>query len=266
MSCDRETLIGDFTMIFTVIFATIAFMTGVWLLSLILKDASIVDRFWGLLFVFLSSVYTLQAEAVTWRAMLVLTLVAIWGVRLSLYIHFRNRGHGEDYRYVKMRKHHGSSFWWYSYLSVFMLQGLLAVIVSAPLYVLFTGSANTGFIWSDAIGLLLWTIGFIFEAFGDWQLTRFKQDPSNKGKLLTTGLWSLTRHPNYFGDACLWFGYFFFALSQPLGIYSLFGPVVMLLSLMYVTGAKLLEKRLKNSKPGYKEYIEKTPAFFPKIW
>jgi steroid 5-alpha reductase family enzyme len=241
-------------------------VTGLWVVSLLKKDASIIDRFWGLLFVYLSGVYAFIFGVSGWRALLILTLVSIWGARLSLHIHLRNRKHTEDIRYARMREEHGSSFWWYSYFSIFLLQGVLALLISAPLFSVFSRSSPSDFLWSDAIGIALWTTGFIFETLGDWQLKKFKSNPTNKGRLLTTGLWSLTRHPNYFGDACLWWGFYFFALSVNYGWVTLFGPLIMTLFLRFVSGVSLLEKDLKNSKPGYEEYIKQTPAFFPRVW
>lgn len=241
-------------------------IAGMWLISLWKKDASIVDRFWGLLFVFLSFAYFIVFDEINWRTILILVLVTLWGVRLSLHIHLRNRGHSEDIRYRRMRDEHGASFWWYSFFSVFLLQGTLALLISAPLYAVFSATSPEYFIWSDALGLILWTIGFAFEAGSDWQLKRFKSKPENKGKLLTTGFWALTRHPNYFGDACLWWGFYFFATGVNFGWVSFIGPATMTIFLRYVSGVSLLEKDLKNSKPGYKNYIENTPAFFPRLW
>lgn len=241
-------------------------IVAVWLISLWKKDASIVDRFWGLLFVSLSSTYLITSENINWRGTLVLFLVIVWGARLSLHIHLRNKGHSEDVRYRRMRDEHGDSFWWYSFFSVFLLQGALALAISAPLYFIFSTPSSGQVVWSDGFGLFLWVVGFSFEAGSDWQLKQFKSDPKNKGKLLTTGFWSLTRHPNYFGDATLWWGFYCFALSCDNGWLSFLGPVIMTFFLRYVSGVSLLEKDLKNSKPGYTEYVKDTPAFFPRLW
>ena len=241
-------------------------MTSLWLLSLRTKDASIVDRFWGMGFVLVAWALSFEQSQVTPVKALLITCVSIWGIRLSLYIHLRNRGHGEDKRYVSMRHEHGARFWWYSYLSVFLLQGVIMLIVSAP--VVFVSSSPeaitlTTFTW---VGLLLWVVGFVFEAGGDWQLTKFKSRKENRGKLLNTGLWSLTRHPNYFGDALQWWGVGCFALSYGItGWLALFGPLLMTLFIRKVSGVDLLEKDLKNSKPGYAEYIASTPPFLPKM-
>jgi steroid 5-alpha reductase family enzyme len=246
-------------------FLLLSLMVGIWGLSLWKRDASIVDRFWGLLFAFLSACYLIQSDEAYWRSALVMGLVLIWSVRLSTHIHLRNRGHEEDIRYQRMREEHGKSFWWYSFFSVFLLQGILALTISAPLYVIMTGSEGVGFTIFDGLGLIVWLVGFAFEAGGDWQLTKFKSKSENKGKLLTTGFWSLTRHPNYFGDACLWWGFYLFACSLPLGWVTFFGPLLMTLFIRYVSGVSLLEKDLSKTKPGYEDYVANTPAFFPKL-
>jgi steroid 5-alpha reductase family enzyme len=165
-----------------------------------------------------------------------------------------------------MRAEHGEKkFWWYSLFSVFWLQAALSLLVSLPLaWIAIAPGGNVFTIW-DFIGLSLWGLGFFFEAVGDWQLREFKKNPENKGKLLTTGLWSLTRHPNYFGDATLWWGFFFFALPGPLGYLSVFGPLTMSLFIYHVSGVKLLEKDLIKRKPDYADYIRQTPAFVPKF-
>ncbi|MDD9952325.1 MAG: DUF1295 domain-containing protein [Zetaproteobacteria bacterium] len=244
-------------------------MLLLWLLSLRLKDVSIIDRFWGLLYVIQVWLIAWQVETWTPRIMLVGALVSLWGVRLSLHLHLRNRGLPEDYRYQQMRLRHGPhKFWWYSFLSVFCIQGVLAVLIGSPFLFIAQASHLAWTAW-DFLGGVLFTTGFIFEAVGDHQLKAFKRDPTQRGKLLTTGLWSLTRHPNYFGDALLWWGIGCFALTAPYGYLSLGGPLLMQFLLMKVSGVKLLEKQLEHSKPGYRTYMETTPAFYPdlrKLW
>lgn len=239
-------------------------MFSVWIVSLFYKDASLVDRFWGLGFVLLSVIYFLKTEEVNIRHYIVLTLVCIWGLRLSLHIHLRNKGHGEDPRYQKMRAHHGKKFWFYSLFSVFLLQSSLAFLISAPILKVFAGDM-VPFSLIDLGALLVWFMGFYFESVGDLELKKFKADPSNKGKVLNTGLWSLTRHPNYFGDAVIWWAFFGFALATPGGWMSIFGPLLMSLFLRYISGVTLLEKGLEKSKVGYKEYVANTPAFIPSL-
>lgn len=251
--------------IIQIVIPMLLFMTLIWIISLIRKDASIVDRFWGILFIFLSVLYLKAEDAIHWRSGLIFSLVIIWGTRLSIHIHLRNRNHGEDIRYKRMRKEHKQAFWWYSYFSVFLFQGFLATVISLPLYFSFSVE-NTGPISVfDIAGLLFWLTGFIFEAGGDWQLNQFKKNPANKGKLLTTGFWAQCRHPNYFGDACLWWGYFLFALNTEWGWLTIISPIIMSYFLRYVSGVTLLERDLKKSKPNYKDYISNTPAFIPKF-
>ena len=242
------------------------FMTFLWVASVIKKDASIVDRVWGLLFVLLATSYYVLSDLNYWRQILVLCLVSIWGIRLSLHIHLRNKHAGEDVRYKRMREKAGKGFWWKSFFTIFLLQGILAFLISAPLYVVQVMASSSEFSWFDGVGVMLWLLGFYFEAVGDWQLTKFKANPDNKGKLLTTGLWALTRHPNYFGDACLWWGYFILALNSSYGLLTVFSPMLMTLLIRYVSGVTLLEKDLGTTKPGYESYVKNTPPFFPKFW
>jgi steroid 5-alpha reductase family enzyme len=243
----------------------IAIMTMLWGLSLKNRDASIVDRVWGLNFIALSLAYAYLTPEIYWRNLLVLTFVAIWGLRLSIHIHVRNRGKPEDVRYQDMRRRHGPAFWWQSLFRVFLLQGALSLIISAPILWVFYSEPDPNVYFVDALGILAWVVGFYFEAVGDLQLSRFKMSPTNKGKLLTTGLWSLSRHPNYFGDALQWWGLLFFALPFHGGYIAAIGPIIMTFFLRFVSGVTLLEGSLKVSKPGYENYTLETPAFIPKL-
>ena len=246
-------------------------MVGLWLFSLVTSDASIVDRFWGAGFVLIAWVLHLfvPTQEISAVRLTVLALVSIWGLRLSFYIHFRNKGHGEDYRYAEMRSHHGSRFWWYSFLSVFTLQGILMLIVATPVIFVMSNPEVGHLTSSSVVGCVVWLVGFIFEAGGDWQLSSFKRNPANKGKLLRDGLWSITRHPNYFGDALQWWGLGLFAIPYgPVAPLTLIGPLVMTLFIRKVSGVDLLEKNLTKTKPGFEEYLKSTPAFLPnlKFW
>lgn len=239
----------------------IGLMTLLWLYSLRIKDSSIVDIFWGTGFTIVAWVYFASSEGFTSRNLLLATLVTIWGLRLSLHIFRRNHGQPEDFRYQAWRKAHGSRWWWWSWFQVFALQGVILWIVSLPLFATMrSGLAN----WTlfDGMGMVFWVIGFLFEAGGDYQLARFKANPMNKGKLLTTGFWALTRHPNYFGDAMVWWGHYAFAL--PGGWWTIVSPALMTFLLLRVSGVSMLEKSLK-ARPGYENYMQNTPAFFPKI-
>lgn len=238
-------------------------MIGLWLISLLIKDASIVDIFWGTGFVITAWLYFfLTPEGFITRKLLIASLTTIWGLRLSFHILLRNWGHGEDFRYQKWRQESGRNWWWYSFFKVFALQGLLMWIISIPLLAAQYSLTPTSLIWLDFLGIIIWGIGFIFEAGGDWQLSRFRANPDNKGKLLNTGLWRYTRHPNYFGDAAQWWGFYLIAAAAG-GHWTIFSPILMTLLLRNVSGVAMLEKTLKDSKSGYNEYVESTNAFFP---
>ena len=234
-----------------------------WLASLRLRDVSIVDVFWGPGFVVISVVAAALSEGPLARRALVVALVALWGLRLGLHLFRRNRGQQEDFRYRKMRERHGERFAWVSLWTVFGLQALLMWIVSLPVQaaVLAREPASLGAF--DLAGTIVFAVGFAFEAVGDWQLARFRADPANRGRVLDTGLWAWTRHPNYFGDAVVWWGLFTLALPTPWGVATVVGPIVMTVLLRRVSGVTLLERSLRRSKPGYAEYVERTSPFLP---
>jgi len=238
-------------------------MTLLWLISIFLKNVSIVDIFWGFGFVLVSGFYFLKADGLMARKIVVMTLVAIWGLRLSAYLAWRNIGKGEDFRYREFRRKYGENrYWWISYFQTFVLQGVLMWLISVPLLgAQFSGSLKPAGI-IDYAAILLWITGFIFEAGGDFQLARFRANPENRGKVLDSGLWRYTRHPNYFGDSCIWWGYALFSASA--GSYlPVLGSLLMTLLIIKVSGVSLLERSLKGNKPEYSEYIRKTSAFFP---
>jgi steroid 5-alpha reductase family enzyme len=243
--------------------AVLAYMTFLWLVSLALKNASIVDIFWGLGFIVAVAAYFVAGDGWMTRKLLVLVLVAVWGLRLSGYILWRNHGKGEDFRYHKMREAAGASFWWRSYFQVFLMQGLLLWVISAPLLASQHNEHPHHLIVTDVLGATVWGLGFFFEVVGDWQLARFKASPANKGKVMRYGLWRYTRHPNYFGDATLWWGLFIIAAGTRNGWMTAFGPAIMTVLLMRVSGVALLERTLKREKPEYAEYIARTSAFVP---
>ena len=238
-------------------------MTMLWLLSLALKNASIVDIFWGTGFVITAWVgFFLTPEGFLARKLLLCVLVTIWGMRLSIHILIRNGGKPEDFRYQTWRKENGSAWWWCSFFKVFLLQGLLMWLISSPLLAAQISPLPVQLIWLDYLAVLVWAYGFFFEAMGDWQLARFKANPANKGKLLSSGVWRYTRHPNYFGDSAQWWAYFLIALATG-AWWTVFSSIIMTLLLMRVSGVTLLEKSLKTQKPGYQEYVESTSEFIP---
>ncbi len=246
--------------------AVAALMVGTWLVSLVLRNASIVDITWGLGFVVVAWVSALRADAASGAASVMVAMVTVWGLRLGVYLFWRNHGNGEDYRYVAMRRRWGKRFWLISLATVFVLQGALMWIVSLPVQVAHVGDARDGALAGVAlvIGLALYAIGLLFEVVGDAQLARFKADPTNEGKVMRSGLWRYTRHPNYFGDACVWWGVGIVAQAVTGTWWALLGPLVMNILLLRVSGVALLERSLRKRKPDYAEYVRTTSAFVPR--
>lgn len=238
-------------------------MSLIWLISLAVKNSSIVDIFWGAGFVVVAWVaFFLTPDGFMGRKALLVTLVTLWGMRLFLHILIRNWGKPEDFRYQVWRKDAGSSWWWRSFFKVNLLQGFLLWVISTPLLVAQLSAKPEVLTWLDYLAIPVWLTGFTFETAGDWQLARFKANPANKGKILQTGVWRYTRHPNYFGDAAQWWAYYLVALAAG-GWWTIFSPIIMTTLLMRVSGVTLLEKTLKVEKPGYKEYAERTSEFIP---
>ena len=238
-------------------------MTCLWVVSVIVKNVSIVDLFWGLGFVLTGVFYYLKTDGFEPRKIILIVLVAVWGVRLSVYLAWRNIGKGEDFRYKQFRKNYGENrYWWISFFQTFLLQGILMWLISATLLgALYYGHYKPLGIL-DYAGIIIWIIGFSFEAGGDFQLALFKADPANKGKVMDKGFWRYTRHPNYFGDSAVWWGYGFLCLAS--GSYlPVLGSLLMTGLIIKISGVALLEKNLKEQKLQYKEYIEKTSAFLP---
>jgi steroid 5-alpha reductase family enzyme len=241
----------------------LALMILLWLLSLRLHNSSIVDIFWGAGFVIVTWVtFLLTPAGFAPRKLSLAVVVSIWGVRLSLHILRRNWGKPEDFRYAKWRQESGRRWWWQSLLRVFLLQGFLLWIISTPLVAVQMSSSPAELGLLDGLGVVVWAIGFFFEAVGDAQLARFKADPGNRGKLLATGVWRTTRHPNYFGDAAQWWGFYLIAAAAG-AWWTVFSPLLMTLLLVRVSGVALLEQSLIEAKPGYREYVQSTSAFVP---
>jgi steroid 5-alpha reductase family enzyme len=231
-----------------------------WLVSLPLRNVSIVDSLWSLMLFAAGVSYALDADPRAPRMSLVLWLLAVWALRLALYITARNAGHGEDRRYQEIRARNEPGFALKSIYLVFGFQAVLAWIVSLPLLGALAGNRPIGVL--DWLGIALWVVGFLFEAVGDWQLSRFKRDPANASAVMNRGLWRYTRHPNYFGEFCVWWGFYFLALGAG-GWWALPGPLLMSVLLLRVSGVTLLEKDIGNRRPLYADYVLKTNAFFP---
>lgn len=240
--------------------ALLAVAVVFWLVSLRRDDVSIVDSLWSLMFLLAALVYAAVGPASGPRELLVLGMVTLWALRLSIYISWRNHGQPEDYRYREIRANNEPGFRFKSLYIVFILQAALAWVISLPLAAAISGGGDLGIL--DFAGIALWVVGMVFEVVGDLQLSRFRKDPSNRGKVLDTGLWRYTRHPNYFGNATLWWGFYLVALSAG-GWWTIVSPLLMTFLLLKVSGVALLEKDIGGRRPEYRQYIQRTNAFFP---
>lgn len=240
-------------------------VTLVWLASLAKRDASIMDIAYPLVPVLAAVVVAVLSGGFGTHAWLVLAAAGVWAFRLALYVGARNLPRGEDARYARWRVRFGASWWWWSYFKVFLLQGVLIWLWSAPLlFALALPGAQIE--WNDWLGLAVLLTGVMFEAGADLQLARHRADPQNRGKILQSGLWQLSRHPNYFGETLVWWGFFFFALAHPLGW-------ITILSALYVTwfmnqgsATKMTDAYMHKHRPDYAEYAARVPAFFPRLW
>jgi steroid 5-alpha reductase family enzyme len=220
-----------------------------------------VDSLWSLLFLGAALTYAATTDAPSGdRRALILALTAVWALRLSGYITWRNWGEGEDPRYQAMRRKQGPAFPTKSLVTVFLFQGLIAWVVSVPLVVAVDGSDSLGAL--AFAGVVVWAVGFAFEAGGDLQLARFKRDPANAGKVMDRGFWRTTRHPNYFGDAMQWWGFWLIAADAG-GWWTAIGPAVMTFMLLRVSGVALLERRMARTRAEYADYVARTNAFIP---
>ncbi len=238
-------------------------MAGVWLLSLPTRNASLADIFWGPGFVLIAWLTFALTPGYPGRKLLLSLLTTLWGLRLAVHIAWRNRGKGEDRRYQAWRAKWGASFWWVSLFTVFLTQAVLLWLVSLSLQLGQISALPARRTTLDFLGAGLWAVGFAFEAVADWQLARFKADPANRGRVMNRGLWAYSRHPNYFGEALMWWGLFLIALATPGGGWALISPLVITFLLLKVSGVVLLEKDIGERRPEYREYQEITSAFIP---
>ncbi len=231
-----------------------------WAVSVAIRNVAFVDSLWSLFFLIAAVVFAVAAWPLSARGLLVTVLVAVWALRLSIYITARNWGEPEDYRYQKIRANNQPGFAFKSLYIVFGLQGLLAWIIAMPLMPAIMNPGGIGLL--EVMASALWLVGFAFEAGGDYQLSRFKRDASNKGRVLNSGLWRFTRHPNYFGDFCIWWAFYLFAVAAG-GWWTALSPILMTFLLLKVSGVAMLEKTISDRRPDYVEYIRRTNAFFP---
>lgn len=245
---------------FLVLAGLLVVAVGAWAVSLWRDDVSIVDSLWSLMILGCAGGYVALTGAWGPRAVLLLALATIWSLRLSVYITWRNHGDGEDRRYRAMREKRGPAFRYTSLYVVFGLQAVLAWIIAMPLAAGTGGSAPLGGL--DLAGILLWGVGMFFETVGDAQLARFRADPANAGRVLDSGLWRYTRHPNYFGECLVWWGFYVVAISGG-GAWTLASPLLMTFLLLRVSGVRLLEQDIQERRPEYARYVEKTNAFIP---
>ena len=241
--------------------AVFVYMTLLFVAALIRRDNSIADIAWGPGFLTVAVTALVATRNATARPLLATLLVAVWGLRLGVHIFLRNRGRGEDYRYAAWRKAWGRWLIPRSYLQVFMLQGLFMLVVSSSVIVICRAPASPlGPL--DLAGLAVWLLGFFFETVGDRQFARFKKDPRHRGRIIMSGLWRLTRHPNYFGEATMWWGLFLIALAVPGGTLAMVSPLTITVLLRWVSGVAMLEKKYAGNEE-FAAYARRTNAFLP---
>jgi steroid 5-alpha reductase family enzyme len=257
---------GDFGLNLALTAAAVVLVMAVLMtIAIAIKNQSIIDVVWGPGFVVIAAVsYGLSAGSGGdgTRRLVVLLLTAVWGLRLGAYIGRRNLGHGEDRRYTALMRHRQGNLVVFLVRKIYGLQGGLMWLVSLPVQAAMYEHASLGAL--GAVGIAVWAVGLGFEAVGDWQLARFKADPANQGQVMDRGLWGWTRHPNYFGDSCVWAGLWLLALGSPVGLATVFSPVLMTVLLLKFSGKALLERRMLRSKgDAYAAYLRRTSGFFP---
>ena len=240
--------------------AIVILFTVLWAVSLRLENSSIADVAWGPGILLIGLTYYFTSDGAPPRAHLTLALLAIWAIRLATHLFIRMRLQGEDFRYVKWREEF-NHWWLVSYFKVFLLQAVVGWIISLPIYFAIVSAAPPSLTILDYLGVLLFVCGLVFESVGDEHLRRFRANRANRGKVLDSGLWRYTRHPNYFGEALLWWGFGVIGLATG-GLPGLLGPAIMTYLLIYLSGVALLESTLIE-KPGYIRYVGRTPAFLP---
>lgn len=249
-------------LLFLPMLALAVFFLGMYAVALLRTDNSVADVAWGIGFIIVAVSGLFVNQAFWFKPLLVLALVTIWGMRLAIHIFQRNLGKGEDFRYKAWREQWGHNAWLKSFLQVFLLQAIFLLIVSLPIQITMRFARPAGFELWDAIGLGIWLLGFYFESVGDAQLAAFKRDPNNKGKILQTGLWSITRHPNYFGESLMWWGIATIASSLTYGWYGFIGAMTITFMVRFISGVPLLEKKYAG-RPDWEAYVKKTAVFIP---
>ncbi len=245
----------------TLTLMVLIYMSTWFVVSVALKRSDVADTAWGLGFVIVAWGAYMLADTPSGVALAINILVTIWGLRLSTHIFLRNRHKTEDRRYAEMRAKWGKGVFIRTYTNVFLAQGLLLLLISTPV-ILANGLTQSTGAW-QYFGFVIWTVGFFFESIGDWQLTRFIQNPINKGKIMTTGLWRYTRHPNYFGEVTQWWGIFILSLSGLSATAGIIGPAVITVLILKISGIPLLERKMQDN-PAFAAYAAKTSMFVPR--
>lgn len=240
-----------------------AMMIVGWLVSLHQRNVTIVDALWGMGFVIIAWITAVAGDGYAVRAWLLVLLTSLWGLRLSIYMIWRSHGKGEDPRYGSWRRQYGDRFWIVSLFNVFLVQALFLWVISLAMQFGQMAGTPASLTGLDIIGASIWLIGFTFETVGDWQLARFKGDPSNSGKVMNRGLWAYTRHPNYFGETLIWWGIWLIVLSTPGSWWTIVSPLLITITLLKITGIALTEKTILEKKADYRDYMDRTSAFFP---
>lgn len=240
---------------------SVALMVLAWLVSVVRRDVSVVDTFWALAVAGSGVGYAIARGAGSDRGRLAVVLALAWMLRLSWHILRRNWGQPEDRRYREIRVRHEPGFWWKSGYLIFAFQALLAWLVGLPLLGAVAAAAPLNAL--DVVGVLLWLFGMLFEAAADRQLALFQADPANHGRVMDRGVWRYSRHPNYFGEFCIWWGLYLIALAGG-AWWSAIGPAVLTLFLLKVSGVALTEKDIATRRPEYRGYMQRTSAFFPR--
>lgn len=241
----------------------VGLMSLAYLLSLLARDASLVDIFWGLGFVLIAAVLLFDADNVSITQIVVALMVYIWGFRLTYHIARRKLGKPEDFRYEAMRKKSGKSFWWQSYFKIFLSQGVLMMVIASSILVsAYAGDEGNSLSWWQVAGVVVWGIGLIFEIVGDYQLTEFIKNRKKKTEIMTTGLWKYTRHPNYFGEVVQWWGIWLVVIGLPYSLWAVTSPLLITYLILFVSGLPMLEKKYSANKQ-FQVYAKKTSKFIP---
>ncbi len=254
------------TLLVTNFIFALACVLALWAFCLVIRDVTIMDTFWAIGLALVGVITYFQTSGAPDRKLALVIVAGIWGLRLGIYLFWRWRTHGPDPRYVRMLQKaadKGQSFASASLTKVFLTQAPMLWLVALPVQLGQVDAEPVALGSLAYAGIVLAAVGILFETVGDWQLTQFRKDPANKGKVLNTGLWRYTRHPNYFGDACAWWGLYLIAAETTAGLFAIPGPLLLTWTLMKWSGAPTLERKLSKTRPDYVEYIRRTSGFFP---